>query len=357
MPKFSKISIMVINYNGLKWLKRCLSSISKTDYQNFNIYLVDNCSTDGSLNYVKSNFPKVGIIKFQKNLGFAEAYNRAIEEIKTDYILLLNNDTEILDPKWIQNLIKITLKDSKIVATTCKMVSMIEPSRLDSVGGMGIPFWRGFVDIGRGEVDHGQYDKKDFEPFSFCGGAALIKRDVFIKSKGFDSKFFMYFEDVDLSWRLRLLGYRITLAPDAKVSHYSSGSTQGRDIDAKRFYLCHRNFLRMILKNSGQSLKWAISNYIIYSVIASLGAGISEPMKAVVVVKSIIWNLIHLKDTYSWRLRIQANRREDEIKILKKMYPRIKRYEPMEHTSKIYINLRRILNTLFEYSQRHYIYE
>ena len=138
--------------------------------------------------------------------------------------MLLNNDTEVLSPDWVQSLVKVAAADPKIGAVGCKTVSMGQPDRLDSVGEVGIPFWRGFVDIGREERDEGQYDT-EFEPFSFCGGAALLRKAVFEEVGGFDREFFMYLEDVDLSWRLRLFGYRIGFAPDAVVAHAFSGTT------------------------------------------------------------------------------------------------------------------------------------
>lgn len=342
---------MIINFNGLKWLHRCLSSVFKTDYPNFNVYLIDNGSIDGSVDYVKSNFPRAEIIRFVENLGFAEAYNRAIEKIEANYVVLLNNDTEILNPKWIQNLVNVAIKDSNIAAVACKMLSMNDPSCLDSVGGMGIPFWRGFIDIGRREFDKGQYDRTDFEPFSFCGGAVLMRRDIFVRLSGFDSKFFMYFEDADFSWRLRIFGYQISFAPEAKVVHYFSGSAPNRALDAKKLYLCHKNLLRTVLKNCGSSLPWALRNYLFFSLIVSLGFSILDPLKAVAIGKAILWNLVHFKDTYTWRLKIQKNKKEDEMAILRKMYPKIRRYEPS-----MYPNLRQILNILFEYNQQHKIY-
>jgi len=146
---------MVLNYNGLRWLPNCLSSVAKTDYPNLNVYLVDNGSIDGSVNYVRKNFPWVKVIRHERNLGFAEGYNRAIVKVDADYIVLLNSDTEVLNSSWIKDLVDAAAKDPKVVAVACKMVSMEDHSRLDSAVGMGIPFWRGFVDIGREEHDRG----------------------------------------------------------------------------------------------------------------------------------------------------------------------------------------------------------
>ena len=341
--KLPCVSILILNYNGLRWLPICLSSAAKTDYPNLKIYLVDNGSTDGSVDYVRKNFPWIKVILNKKNLGFAEGFNRAIKQVDADYIALLNTDTEVLNPNWIRHLIDVALSDPKIAAVACKMVSMEDHSRLDSVGGMGIPFWRGFVDIGKAELDQGQYDHESFEPFAFCGGAVLIKWDIFIKSGGFDEKFFLFLEDGDLSWRLRLFGYRVAFSSNAKVAHYYSGSFKSKATDARKLYLCHRNLLRAILKNCGSSLGWALRNYFLYSIIMAAGFSIIEPKKAVVIVKAIFWNLTNFKSTYIRRLKIQSNRRKDDMEILDKMYPKLKRYQTAER-----VKLRRILDILFQ---------
>jgi hypothetical protein len=285
----------------------------------------------------------VKIIVHSTNLGFAAGYDRALERIKADYVVLLNNDTEVLSPDWVKSLVKVAAADPKIAAVCCKMVSMDQPDRLDSVGGMGIPFWRGFVDIGREERDEGQYDGTDFEPFSFCGGAALLRKAVFEKAGGFDEKFFMYMEDVDLSWRFRLLGYGVKFAPRAKIAHFFSGSTGVKGVDAQKLFYCHRNLFRAILKNCGSSIWWALRNYLLFSLLTVVGFSLFEPKKAAAVAKALLWNLLELKDTYSHRLTIQSTRKTGDPKILASMYPRIRRYQPDDHAKS-----RRILNILFE---------
>ena len=342
----SRVAIVVLNRNGSRWLPKCLSSVTRTAGPNVDVCLVDNASADGSVTYVREHFPTVKIIVHSTNLGFAAGYNRALEGVKADYVVLLNNDTEVLAPNWVQSLVKIAAADARVAAVACKMVSMEHADLLDSVGGMGIPYWRGFVDIGREERDEGQYDVTSFEPFSFCGGAALIKRAVFDQAGGFDEKFFMYSEDVDLSWRFRLSGYRVAFAPEAKVAHFFSGSTGAKSVDARKLYLCHRNLLRAILKNCGSSLGWALRNYFLFSLIDAVGFSILEPKKAIAIAKAIFWNLLNLRDTYSRRSAIRTNRKANEKVVLTSMYPKVRRYQPAEHTT-----LRRILDTFFEHSQ------
>ena len=259
--------------------------------------------------------------------------------------MLLNNDTEVLSPHFVQSLAKVAAEAPRVAAVACKMVSMENPECLDSVGGMGIPFWRGFFDIGREERDRGQYDT-GFDPFSFCGGAALVKHAIFQEVGGFDEEFFIYLEDVDLSWRFRLLGYRVGFAPEAKVAHFFSGLTGEKSVGAGKLYLSHRNLLRTILKNCGSSLGWALRDYLLFSLILGVGFGVMEPRKVVAIMRAILWNLFNFRDTYSLRLAIQTRRKVNEKEILVGMYPRIRRHQPAEH-----ITSSRILNLLFEHSQ------
>jgi GT2 family glycosyltransferase len=236
-------------------------------------------------------------------------------------------------------------RDEAVAAVTCKMVSMNNHQILDSVGGMGIPYWRGFVDIGKDEADEGLYGES-FEPFAFCGGAALIRRSAFIAAGRFDEKFFMYFEDPDLSWRLRLLGWKVRYASAARVAHYLGGTTGG-EVTPLRLYYYYRNLLRMIIKNCGDSLAWALRSYLLFGLLITLGFATYEPRKALVVPKAIVWNIENLGTSYASRLQIQSQRIASEGEVLSCMYPGLTRRQPAEHAS-----LRRILDVLFEYGDR-----
>ena len=339
-----KVAIMVLNFNGMRWLAKCFSSVMKTDYPRYDVYLIDNGSADGSVAYVAKEFPSVKVIQNMRNLGYSEAYNSATKQVDADYYVLLNNDTEVLTSSWVSELVSIAESERRVGAVTCKMVAAADHGELDSVGGMGIPFWRGFVDIGRGERDRGQYDR--FEPFAFCGGAALIRKEAFAQVGGFDERLFMYVEDVDLSWRLRLACWSIRLAPSAKVAHYLGG-TMGRTVTPMKLYYCHRNLLRLILKNCDGSLPWAVFSYLAFTAMMILGFSLFEPRRAIIVLRTLAWNLNKLPNTMKYRRLVQIQRRVDDDTITRLMYPPIPRYQPAEH-----VILRRILNLFFERASR-----
>jgi GT2 family glycosyltransferase len=316
-----KVAAVIINYDGKKWLKRCLGSVAKTRYPNLSVFLVDNASKDGSIDYVRESFPWAKIIRHDQNCGFAEGYNRAIKQVEADYVALLNNDTEILEPNWIEMLVRLAENDSSIAAIACKMVFSANTLVINSAGSVGIPYWRGAVDIGYEELDAGQFDNPPIEPFGFCGGAALIRLDRFRKAQGFDESYFAFFEDTDLSWRFRIMGYRIAYVPTAKVAHYSSGTWSD---EAKKTYLCKRNLFRSILKNcSGEVVRWALPSYILFTLLASMTYLLVEraPLMSLALIKSILWNITHLRNTYRKRILTQRARRIGDIEILAAMYP------------------------------------
>ena len=317
-----KVAVIVINYNGKKWLNRCLSSLAKTTYPNYSVYLVDNASTDGSIGYVQASFPWVKIIRLQRNYGFARGNNLAIKQVEAEYAALLNNDTEILEKNWLEMLVSLAEKDNLIGAIACKIVFLSNPAILNSVGGFGIPYWRGTADLGYGERDEGQFDTPPVKPFSFCGGAALIRLGLFREAEGFDESFFAFFEDTDLCWRLRIMGYRIAYVPGAKVAHYYSGTWSN---ETKKTHLCKRNLFRSILKNcSGDVLlRWALPYHLLFTIMASISYLIVEhaPLMSWALLKSILWNVWHLKSTYGKRRLIQMARKSGDEEILGSMYP------------------------------------
>jgi GT2 family glycosyltransferase len=316
---FPRVGIVILTHNGLRWIPKCLTSVAKTHYPNFETFVVDNGSKDGSAEYVEKHFPSVKLIRFPVNLGFARAYNESIRLVETEYVALLNQDTEVLARNWLQDLVKCIHGNPDVAAATCKMVSMQDHCILDSVGGVGVRYWIGFEDIGKYQLDNGQF-RDDLEPFSFCGGASIVRRDLFLRLGGFDEKYFLYYEDVDLSWRFRLKGYHIRYVPRAVVGHYSP-PVLGVNAEAKKFYHCHRNLLRMILKNCGPSLWWAIRNYLVYSFMLMISLVFQARQRWLSVIKALAWNLINLTDTCRSRLSVQASRLVGEEEILDLMYP------------------------------------
>lgn len=240
------VSIIIVNWNGRRFLEKNLSSIFSQTYQQFEVILVDNGSIDGSIPFVRDCFPQTIIIDNSSNEGFAAANNQGIRAAKGKYIATLNNDT-IVDKEWISNLVKVAeLSENHVGMWAPKILSMKEPDKIDSIGGLliykdGIARGRG-----RGQEDKGQFDKVEEILFpSAC--SALYRKDMLDDVGLFDEDFFAYCEDTDLGLRARLAGWKALSVPDAVVYHHYSGST-GTYSEIKAF-LVERNHIWVAIKN------------------------------------------------------------------------------------------------------------
>lgn len=271
------VSIVIVNWNGRKFLGPCLTSIFSQEYSPFEIVLVDNGSTDGSVEFLKEKFPSVKIIKNDKNLGFAEANNQGIDASRGDFILTLNNDTE-LHAGFLSELMSSAIDSEGSTGMWApKILSLSDRNVIDSVGGLLI--YRDGLAKGRGrlEKDRGQYDSAGEVLFpSAC--AALYRKKLLEEVGGFDADFFAYCEDTDLGLRARLAGWKAASVPRAVVYHYYSG-TGGRYTPFKAC-LVERNRLWVAIKNFplpmlGESLFYTLWRYIVqaYGVLSGKGAG------------------------------------------------------------------------------------
>jgi len=213
MENIPLVSIIIVNYNGRNYLEKCLKSLKQTSYSNFEIILVDNNSNDTSIEFVQSNYPEIEIITLDKNYGFAEPNNIGARKAKGDFLVFLNNDTEVT-PNWISELVNTVNSDSKIAI--CQSLLLSPNGNIDSSGD--------FVDIyGRAYSSRNKVNKVT-PILSARGACMLIKKDIFYELGGFDENFFASFEDVDLGWRACMWGYKVVLVPNSIVKH-NAGTT------------------------------------------------------------------------------------------------------------------------------------
>ena len=236
------ISVIVLNYNGLRFLEPCLSSLFCQTFKDFEIILVDNGSSDGSSDYVRQHFPSVVLVETGKNLGFAGGTNAGITIAQGEFILTLNNDT-ITDIHFLEELHKPMLRDPEIGMCASKM--LFPDGRIYSTG---ISIFRSGAAMDRGifEPDNGKYDSKE-EVFGPCAGAALYRRSMLDTIGLFDEDFFLYMEDVDLAFRARLSGWKCRYIPAARVIHIHGG-TAGVNSEISVYY-GNRNLIWYTIKN------------------------------------------------------------------------------------------------------------
>jgi GT2 family glycosyltransferase len=244
------VSIVVLNYNGKQHLEACLDSLLRTDYPNFEIILVDNGSTDGSVEFVAKNYPTVKIVRLNRNFYTAGGYMAGVLVARGKYVAILNNDVEV-DKDWLRFLVKALEKSPWVVAADAKYKDFYQRNRFDNSAAAGrwIDFFGNNYTRGVGELDVGQYDK----PAYIMGVLTFFKRDVLLKLGGFDISYIFGYEDIDIGWRIYLAGYKILYIPQAVIYHKSGASTKnGQNAQRPRpefFYLNKRNRLITLMKN------------------------------------------------------------------------------------------------------------
>ncbi len=256
-----KVSIIILNWNGSKLLRKYLPSVVKyTDVDIADVIVADNGSTDESLQILREEFPTVSVIAFDQNHGFAKGYNLAISHIDTPYCLLLNDDVRVTE-HWLEPMLEYMEAHSEVGAMQPKLLSDRCQQSFEYAGAcggfldrFGYPFCRGRI-FDTTENDHGQYD--DVARIMWATGACLMMRtDVYSKAGGLDELFFAHMEEIDLCWRVRNLGYDIVCLPQSKVYHYGGGSlAMGNPRKTK---LNFRNSLLMLYKNLPRSRRRSV---------------------------------------------------------------------------------------------------
>lgn len=239
-----KVSIIIPNYNGSKYIKQCIDSLKRQTYKGYELIIVDNASKDDSIKIIEKIYPSAKLIKNQENKGFSTAVNQGIKAAKGEYVVLLNNDTVVFED-WLENLVKCIEKDKKIFSACSKMIRYNEKDKIDDAGDeYNILGWA--YKCGDGESIE-KYTK-DRQVFSSCGGAAIYRKSVFEEIGYFDESFFAYMEDVDISYRAKIHGYKNMYSSSAKVYHIGSATT-GSKYNSFKIKLAARNNIYVIYKN------------------------------------------------------------------------------------------------------------
>lgn len=247
MSQYPFISIIVLNYNGKQLLKDCIDSLKNLDYpsSNYEIILVDNGSSDGSVTFLREHYPEVKTVQNEKNYGFAKGNNIGVKHAKGDYVAFLNNDMRV-DPKWLKYLLQPILENENVVCTGGKILSW-DSNKLD-YGGSFLTFDGHAMHENFGmKYDESMYNENRYIFFP-CGGSMLVSKSVFIDTGGFDEDYFAYYEDVDLGWRLWIFGYDIMFASKSIVYH-KHNITSSKFGMFNRGYLYEKNSLTTALKN------------------------------------------------------------------------------------------------------------
>lgn len=240
-----RTTIVIPNYNGMKYLRECMDSLTKQDKKDFHIIVVDNGSKDESVNFLKEFYPETELILLDKNTGFCHAVNLGIEHAKTEFILLLNNDTKA-EPSFVRKMEEGIMADEKIFSVSARMMDMHSPLLLDGAGDYYCALGWAFAG-GKGKSAKEGY-LKGKKIFSACAGAAIYRKSILNEIGLFDENHFAYLEDCDIGYRAKIFGYYNYYEPMAVVYHAGSGSTGSRYNEFK-VRMSARNNLYLIYKN------------------------------------------------------------------------------------------------------------
>ena len=304
------VSVLVVNWNGKQHLEGCFSSLLKQDYSPLEIIMVDNASNDGSVNFMKENFPEVKLVQNNTNIGFGPAVNRGIAEGKGEYLIFLNNDLS-LEPNCISELLKIS-KKPEVGGAIPKILIHGEKDKINSFG----------VDVNYIGIACPRYIyEKDSDSLKeeevACGGIFMFRRDVADRLIGFDESIFFYHEDHDLSWRIRLLGLKMVVNPKAIIYHKYHFS---RNKD--KFYHSEKNRLYLLLKNYSLKTLILILPAVVLVEIAQIFFALSQGW-FVKKIKSYFEIFMMYQSIIKNRRSVQKNRTVHDSDIVKVMTGRL----------------------------------
>ncbi|MGY4386247.1 GT2 family glycosyltransferase [Pedobacter sp. UYP24] len=245
------VAVVILNWNGKLLLEQFLPSVAVSVYHNLQLVVGDNASTDGSVDFIRANYPGITIIENDSNYGFAEGYRKILEKVEADYFVLLNSDVEV-PANWIQPVITQMESDPLIAVAQPKIKWQLHKDSFEYAGAAGgyldlhgYPFCRGRI-FDTVEQDNGQYDDAA-EIFWASGAALFIKAEKWRETGGLDPDFFAHMEEIDLCWRLKNLGYKVVYCPDAEVYHLGGGTLSSNN--PYKTYLNFRNNLIILQKN------------------------------------------------------------------------------------------------------------
>lgn len=315
-----KVSIIILNWNGLKDTIECLESLKKITYPNYEVIVVDNGSKGNDVNVLEKKYKDyIRLIKNKENLGFAEGNNVAIRQVlregKSDYILLLNNDT-VVAPNFLTELVKASQLHDNVAISQAKIL-LTKARGIHSTGNI-CDIYGAVICRGNREKDK-EYEKVDSNFFYPAGACMLIKKKALEEIGLFDKELFAYNEDLDLGWRARLLNYQILYVPKSICFHKETVTLRG---SFRLYYFIWRNRIRVLLKNySLKNLVKRLPIAIFLEILSSLGYSFKKRrlFYVLAVLLGIIWNIKNLKDTFIKRKYIQSSRKVSDQSIEKYM--------------------------------------
>ncbi len=307
------VSVVVLNYNGMQFLRACFDSLADCTYPRLELLMVDNGSTDDSIRFVQENYPLVQVLESGGNIGYSAGNNLGLAAAKGKYVVLLNNDVEVT-PGWVEPLVEELEAHPDVAACQPKILHLLDRKKFEYAGAaggwidlFGYPFLRGRV-FDTTEEDRGQYDNA-IDLFWTAGAAITIRKTALEHSGNLDEDFVHHMEEIDLCWRLHLQGYRLRVRPDAVIYHYAGGTIKPDSYT--KIYWNHRNSLLMLLKNYGlPRLIWVLPVRLVLDAILLLKSLLVLDLRRVTaVLAGYLWLAVHPRLIWRKRRVVQAGRK------------------------------------------------
>ncbi len=315
MEESPLISIVIVNWNGARWLKDCLRSLEAQTYPRFEVIVVDNASTDDSLTLLADHFPWVRVIRSTQNLGFAGGNNLALHHYAGEYLVLLNNDT-VVAPDYLERFLRIFLERKEVGIAQSKLIRLEDPDKLDTCGS----WWTRstlLYNFGHGKEANLERYNQPLRMFSGKGASLMIRREVIDQVGLFDNAFWCYYEEVDFCHRAGLAGWQVWYWP-AAICWHAGGQTAGSFPSSLTIYHDLKNRFRSYLKN------FSFGNLLLIMPTALLLNGIQASTWLIrrktdlfaAYWKAVAWNIGNLPDTLRERTRVKRLRKITDEQLL-----------------------------------------
>lgn len=324
--KFS-VSIIVANFNGENYLPTCLNSVLRSSYKNYELILVDDGSTDKSIEIIEGFLKKdkrVKLLRNTKNLGAAASRNKAIRIVQGKYIVFLDNDTEVTR-NWLHKIIEPLDKDSQIGGVQSLLLDFTNRDLIQIGGGLLIPYTGWLAPLYQWKKYKEMKDKIDSKKIIAVSASLAVRKEIVDLISGFDEREAIFTEDLDFCWRIWISGYKIILFPGSVVYHLSKSVEKRAGMNAtyqKIYFNLAKNSFRSILKNYSFI---NILKFLPISMAVNLGRGLlvlyvrGQKDALVGAAQGVIWNILNIADTLKERSKIQQMRKVSDSYILQQV--------------------------------------
>ena len=314
------VSVVIVNFNGKDLLKTCLKTFLETDYPNFDVVVVDNASTDGSLSAIKSvvdSDSRVKLVKNADNVGHSEGCNVGAQNSNGQYLVFVDSDIEFSSKNWLNELVNFMEQDKTVGLAQAKIVLSENQNRLEY-------FCENVDALGTWSANYGSNAKQikhNFELLAASAGCCIVPRDVFNKAGGFDIDYFIYDDDTDLSMRVRLLGYAVMFVSSSVVIHRSSVL---RGVSGGMLFHSSKNRMHTAIKNYElQNVFWRFPLLCFFTLVVSAGFFVSKKhTEAKASLRGLINPIKDFQKIWTKRLVFQPKRRIKDFELVKKGFVR-----------------------------------